>query len=232
MIRAIIDRTRKSRLPSKRQDLVIFGNSELAEVACVYLQKDSEYNVVAFTVHAKYLDKTELLSLPIVPFENLATYPPQNCKMFVAIGYRDLNRVRERVYNEAKKRGYDLIRYVNSKATHWGDIQIGDNCFIFEGNVIQPFVKIGNDVIIWSGNHIGHHAVIGDHCFIASHVVISGGVRIGSHCFIGVNATIRDHISIADGCIIGAGAIILKDTKPGEMYASHRTEARVKALGN
>ena len=56
----------------------------------------------------------------------------------------------------------------------WARHEIGENCFIFEDNTIQPFVKIGDDVVLWSGNHIGHHAEIGDHCFISSHVVISG----------------------------------------------------------
>lgn len=69
---------------------------------------------------------------------------------------------------------------------------MGDNCFVFENQTIQPFVKIGNDVIIWSGNHIGHHSMIGDHCFISSHVVISGNVKIEPYCFLGVNSSIRD----------------------------------------
>ena len=135
-----------------------------------------------------------------------------------------MNAIRAGKYNEAKNKGYELISYISSKATHWGDTEIGDNCFIFENQVIQPFVKIGNDVILWSGNHFGHNVVIGDHCFIASHVVVSGGVSIGAYSFIGVNATIRDDVTIGRECIIGAGALILNNTRDKEVYIAKPTE--------
>jgi sugar O-acyltransferase (sialic acid O-acetyltransferase NeuD family) len=118
------------------------------------------------------------------------------------------------VYDACKAKGYELITYVNSRAAVWGAPAIGDNCFVFEQNVIQPFVRIGKNVILWSGNHIGHHAVIGDHCFISSHVVVSGNAKIGPNCFLGVNATIRDGVTVGAESIIGAGALVLKDVAP------------------
>lgn len=212
---------------NKREKLLIFGNGEFGEVACMYLQKDSPYEVAAFTAHSEHIRDRRLLGLPVIPFETVQeTHPPKEYKMFVAIAYRDLNRVRARIYHETKAKGYTLISYVSSKTNHWDDLRIGDNCFIFENNVIQPYVTIGNDVILWSGNHIGHHSTIGDHSFVASHAVISGRVRIGSYCFIGVNATIRDHIVVSDECTIGAGALVMKDTKKGEVYAATSTKPR------
>ena len=76
--------------------------------------------------------------------------------MFVAIGFSGVNRIRRAIYEECKGHGYDLITYVNSKATLWDELRLGDNCFVFEGNVIQPNVHIGSNVMLWSGNHIGH----------------------------------------------------------------------------
>ena len=120
-------------------------------------------------------------------------------------------------------KGYKLASYVSSKATLLNNRQFGENCFIFEDNTIQPFVKIGNNITLWSGNHIGHHSLIKDHTFLASHVVVSGGVQIGEQCFIGVNATLRDHIEIGDRCIIGAGALILTDTMADGVYLGSAT---------
>ncbi|MEM5777470.1 MAG: acetyltransferase [Candidatus Aenigmatarchaeota archaeon] len=203
--------------------VIIFGVGSFAEVAHFYLTNDTDYKVVAFTATRDYLDKEIFCDLPVVPFEEIENiYPPNRYKMFIAIGYIKLNKVREKFYYEAKKKGYELISYISSKATYWGNIKIGDNCFILEDNTIQPFVNIGNNVIIWSGNHIGHCASIGDHCYIASHAVISGHVKIGKYCFIGVNATIRDGIEIADECVIGAGALILKNTKEKEVYRGNK----------
>jgi sugar O-acyltransferase (sialic acid O-acetyltransferase NeuD family) len=142
--------------------------------------------------------------------------------MLVAVGYKDVNRLRATIYAEAKSKGYELISYVSSRCTNWGEA-IGDNCFIFEDNTIQPFARIGNDVVIWSGNHIGHHSTIGDHCFISSHVVVSGHVRVGAYSFLGVNATIRDNVSIGEACVIGAGALVMKSTTDKSVYIAERT---------
>src|SRR5215217_8549961 len=186
--------------------VVIFGTGSFAEVAQFLLERDSEHEVVAFTVHESYVTQREIAGLPVVPFEQLADqFPPDAFAMLVAVGYKNVNQLRASIYAEAKSKGYQLISYVSSRCTYWGQ-SIGDNCFIFEDNTIQPFVTIGNNVVMWSGNHIGHHSTIGDHCFIASHVVVSGHVQVGRYCFLGVNATIRDNISIGEASVIGAGA--------------------------
>ena len=205
--------------------VVIFGTAKLAELAHFYLTHDSPYEIVAFTVNENFIKDKEFMGLPIIPFEEIEkSYPPDRFKMFIAIGYRKLNTIRADKYNEAKNKGYKLISYVSSKAIHWGDTEIGDNCFILENQIIQPFVKIGNDVILWGGNHFGHDVVIGDHCWISSHVVICGGVSIGPYSFIGVNATIRDDVTIGRECIIGAGALILNNTHDKEVYIAKPTE--------
>jgi len=203
--------------------ILIFGTGSFAQVVQFYLTHDSEHEVVAFAVNESHIKDRELMGLPVVPFESIENaYPPGAFKMFVAVGYKKVNQVRASIYGEAKQKGYELITYVSSKCTYWGE-SIGDNCFIFEDNTIQPFVRIGNDVVMWSGNHIGHHSSIGNHCFITSHVVISGHVTVGPYCFVGVNSTTRDGISIGESCVIGAGSLIMKSTKEKEVYISART---------
>jgi sugar O-acyltransferase (sialic acid O-acetyltransferase NeuD family) len=207
------------------KDVVIFGSAQFAELAYVYLAEDSPYNVAAFTVQQKFLDKRSLFGLDVVPYEQIEDrYPPDKYAMFVAMVYTKLNKAREKIYLDCKAKGYDMISYISSKAFHLGHTEIGDNCFVFEANVIQPFTTIGNNVIIWSGNHIGHHSKIGDHCFIASHAVISGNCNIGSNCFIGVNATLRHGVTVANNCVIGAGALILRDTVENGVYKGIETE--------
>lgn len=198
--------------------VVVFGTGQIAEVAWFYLTHDSQHEVVAFTVDRAYLDRNTFHDLPVVAFEDLTTlYPPDQYEMFVSISYQQVNRLREAKYHEAKKKGYTLISYISSRATLWPGAVIGDNCFIFEDNTIQPFTRIGNNIIMWSGNHLGHHSVIDDHTFVSSHVVISGSVHIGSHCFLGVNASIRDNIKLGSGTVVGMGAIVVKSTEAGDV---------------
>lgn len=207
-------------------NVVVFGTGSFAECVHFYLTHDSPHEVVAFTAHRDHIEgTTELAGLPIVPFEEVADrYPPDAHDMYVAVGYAKVNRVRAAICEEAKAKGYELISYVSSKATTWGDTRIGENCFIFEDNTIQPFVTIGDDCVLWSGNHIGHHVTIGDHCFITSHVVISGHVTVGPYSFVGVNATFRDDITIGEANVIGAGALIMRPTRDFEVYVPERTK--------
>jgi sugar O-acyltransferase (sialic acid O-acetyltransferase NeuD family) len=205
--------------------LVIFGASDIARLAHYYFTRDSKHEVVAFTVDKEFCKDNTFLDLPLVSFEEVSnTYPPGKYKMFVALSYAKMNKLREDKYRQAKASGYELVSYVSSRCSFLTDNPVGDNCFILEDNTIQPFVKIGNNVTLWSGNHIGHDAVIEDHCFLASHIVVSGYVCIGNNCFIGVNATLRNSITVAPETLIGAGAVIMKDTVEKGVYLPQRSE--------
>lgn len=205
--------------------LVIFGAGDIAQLAHYYFSMDPKYQIVAFTVDATYITQYEFCGVPVIAFEELAShYPPETHDIFVALSYSKLNAVRMEKYLAVKALGYRLASYISPHATVLNDGRIGENCFIFEGNTIQPFVTIGNNVTLWSGNHIGHHSTIRDHCFIASHVVISGGVEIDEACFIGVNATLRDHIKVGARCVIGAGTLLLADADPEGVYIGTATE--------
>jgi sugar O-acyltransferase (sialic acid O-acetyltransferase NeuD family) len=199
--------------------VVLFGNGQMAEIAHTYLSYDSPYEVVAFTVDKERANSDTFLGLPLIPFDKISNFfPPEENKMFVPISAKYVNTIREKKYFEAKAMGYQLISYISPRALVFPDVKIGDNCFIFENNVIQPFASIGNNCILWSGNHIGHHSSIGPSCFLASHVVVSGRVNIGKNCYFGVNSTVRDGINIAENCTVGAGALIMRDTENGQVY--------------
>ena len=208
--------------------VVIFGTGSFAELVHYYLSHDPRYQVMAFCAHRDLISAPEWHSIPVVPFEDVASlYPPADHQMFIAVGYRKVNRIRAGLYHDAKARGYTLLTYVSPHCTNMAT-SIGDNCFVFEDNTLQPFVTIGNNVVLWSGNHIGHHSTIGDHCYITSHVVVSGHCHVEPYCFIGVNATLRDSITIAESCIIGAGALIMKSTTPKQVYLGERTKPFAK----
>jgi sugar O-acyltransferase (sialic acid O-acetyltransferase NeuD family) len=204
----------------KNKKLVLVGAGELAEIAYEYFTHDSEYEVVAFSVEKQYMGSESLYGLPVVSLESIGDhYPAKEFTVFVAIPSSQLNRLRTRLYFQLKEQGYQFATYISSNAFVWRNAEIGENCFIFENNVIQPFVKVGDNCILWSGNHVGHRTVIEDHCFISSHVVISGYCRIGHSCFLGVNSTFNDNTSIANSCILGSTSLVNKAlTEPESIY--------------
>lgn len=209
-------------IPPKTAKLIIIGDTAFAEIAYEYFTHDSPYEVVAFSVESAFLKQESLYGLPVVPFETLEDrFAPAGHFFFAACAYTQLNRLRTRLYLAAKQKGFSPASYISSCAFVWRNAEIGEHCFIFENNVVQPFVRIGANAVLWSGNHIGHHSVIGDNVFIASHAVVSGYVTVGKNCFIGVNATLVNNISIGDDCVIGARALVTKNLEenaitPGE----------------
>jgi sugar O-acyltransferase (sialic acid O-acetyltransferase NeuD family) len=198
----------------KDNKLVIVGDTAFAEIAYEYFTHDSNYEVVGFTVEREYLKRSELFGLPVVPFEDVEkVFPPPEHSIYAANVYTQLNRLRTRLATEAKQKGYQLASYVSSRAFVWRNVEIGEHCFIFEDNTVQPFVKIGDNVVLWSGNHIGHHSTIKNNCFISSHVVVSGFVEVGESCFVGVNTTMANNIRIGNNCLLGAGSLVLADVE-------------------
>ncbi len=199
--------------------LVIVGDSAFAEIACEYFDADTGYEVSGFSVERPFLKRETLLGRPVVGFDVVQDrFSPADHDVFVAITYTQFNRLRARLSQEAKAKGYALASYVSPRAFVWRNVQLGEHCFVFEANVIQPFVRIGNNVVLWSGNHIGHHSVIRDHCFVSSHVVLSGFVEVGEYCFLGVNSTVTQNVKIARDCWIGPHVLITRDTREGELY--------------
>jgi sugar O-acyltransferase (sialic acid O-acetyltransferase NeuD family) len=202
-----------------KKKLVIIGDGETAELAYEYFTSDSDYEVNAFVVEQQYLSKTSLFNIPVIPLEELKTrFSPDIYDVFVAVSYTKLNRVRKKLFYEVKCMGYKCASYISSHAFVWRGVEIGENCFIFENNVIQYKVRIGNNVTLWSGNHIGHRSIIHDNCFISSHVVVSGYCEIGKNCFLGVNSCLADNIKIAEDCFIGMGAVVNNNTEIGRIY--------------
>src|SRR5690348_9223295 len=98
--------------------VVIFGSGDIARLAHYYFTRDSEHDVAAFTVDQKYVEDDSFLKLPLVAFEGVAKlYPPQDYKMFVAMSYAKMNKLRAEKYYQAKQLGYELVSYVSSRCS-------------------------------------------------------------------------------------------------------------------
>ncbi len=199
--------------------VVIFGIGKIADEAYFYLTNDSAHEIVGFTVDEAFVDRESMFGKPVIPFEKITEhYPPSAYHMFVALGYQGLNTLRATKYQQAKAKGYRFVSYISSKAGNFGDIEVGENCFILDNTTLQPFSKVGNNVTIWSNNIIGHHSTIEDHCYIAGHVSIAGHTTVGAHTFVGINALIGHGIRVGQKNLIGAGAIVTKSTEDESVY--------------
>lgn len=203
------------------------GDSLFAEIAHEYFEYDSRYHVVAFAVEDEFRTRDSFHGLPVLKFEQLEnSLDPVVHSAFVAITYGQLNRTRTRLLNTVKSKGFAPASYVSSKAFVWRNVKLGEHCFIFEDNTVQPFAQIGRNCILWSGNHIGHHAFIDENVFISSHAVISGSVHIGSNCFIGVNATVVNDVEVGADSWIGPSVVVTGNVEGNTIWRPPRSERR------
>jgi sugar O-acyltransferase (sialic acid O-acetyltransferase NeuD family) len=202
----------------QRKKLVLVGDSVFAQVAREFFQFDSDYDVAAFSVERPFLARDRKDDLPVFPFEELTERcPPDNYSVFIAIVFTQFNRLRARLYREAKAMGYSMASYISSAAQVRPNVTVGEHCFICEHTVVQPFTTIGNNVVIWSGNQICHRTRIGDHTFILPNCMISDGVTIGAHGIVGANVTIGSDCVVGEDCYLGPATLIKDDVPPGSV---------------
>lgn len=188
--------------------MIIFGLKDFASLAHFYLD-----DVVAFTADEKYCIDSTFEGLPVIPFETIENEFPNEHEMLLPIND---NKIRAIKASEAKKKGFKLAAYIHPTTIKYGDV--GDNCFVLENNIIQPYTTIGNNVIMWTANHIGHHSVIGNNVFVASHVVVCGHCTISDYAWLGANCTIRDGKHVGEGCIVGMNSAVINDTEKWSTY--------------
>lgn len=205
--------------------VVLAGNSTTAEILHSYLTPDKRYEVVACTVDDEYVKQSALKNIPCVPVSKLeSSYKAAEVSVIMAMGYNDLNRVRESFYNRLVNSGYEVITYIHPDAMVHTDNEVGSGSVILPGAVVEPHVKVGVNTMVWCNATLAHHSAVEDHCWIATGTVLSGQARICRNTFVGVNATIVNEVEVSKFNIVGAAALISKNTKPNTVHLSRSAE--------
>ncbi len=182
-------------------------------------------NIEGFVVDKEYFNLSNFHDLPVNSSDNVATiWPSSEYCIHIAMGYHDMNKARENIYNRFKALGYTFYSYISPQAYVSPDATLGDNNFIMDGSSIQAGVTLKDNVAVWSNAVIGHHSTIAENSWIVSSASIAGSTNIGKNCFVGMDATIGHEITIGDNCLIGAGAVITKSTEANGVYIAQDTE--------
>lgn len=183
-----------------------------------------DFSVKAFTVDAHCIETNQLETLPVIPFEDIASeYPAADHKMIIAVGFIQMNELRQQRFLQAKEMGYEFINYIHPSVS-LNNVIIGINNIILDYVSIHPGSVIGNSNFISSNTNIGHDCEIGDACWINSGTGIGGGTSIKDNCFFGINATIGHGIVLKEKTFIGANSLQDKDTEVDSVYLSNKAE--------
>ncbi|MGE5363085.1 MAG: 2,3,4,5-tetrahydropyridine-2,6-dicarboxylate N-acetyltransferase [Bacteroidota bacterium] len=106
-------------------------------------------------------------------------------------------------------------------------VEIGDNCVIMMGAVINIGAVIGERTMIDMNAVIGGRAVIGNGCHIGAGAVVAGvieppnanPVTIGNNVLMGANSVVLEGVRIGDGAVIAAGAVVVSDVEADSVMA-------------
>ena len=207
------------------KELIIFGQGKIAEVVAYYAEKLCSYKITAFTVDKEYKTDDLFLGRPVIEFSEIEKrYNPEKYFAFVAVGYQEMNKLREKKLKEIIEKGYEIISIVPKESKLPENSSVGKNCFIMPPSLIHPCVEIGNNVFVFSGAMIGHHSKIGDNCWLTSTTNISGVVKVGNNCFFAVNSTIGHQVTIGNNCFVGANALVTKNLEDNKVVIEKSTE--------
>jgi sugar O-acyltransferase (sialic acid O-acetyltransferase NeuD family) len=205
--------------------VILAGNAVTASILYSYLSGDKRYEVTGVTVDDDFVESGGIGGLDSLPFSALVkTRRPDEFTVIMAMGYRDINRSRESMFNRLKKAGYRMESYIHPDAKVYTTHPIGEGCVILPCAVIEPHVRLGANSMVWASATLAHGCSVGDNCWIASGATISGNATVKRNCFIGVNATIVNKVKVEEYCIIGASALITRNTEPSSVHLARSGE--------
>lgn len=203
------------------KNFVIFGDSAFAERIYKYIKQENIDKVLCFTNEERFINRKMIGDLCVVPFETLSSlYEKDSFEILICIGYTNMNKLREKIYNFCKKNEYAIGTWISSTViTYTEDIA--------EGNIIMPGVLIGPGCTIGKGNIfesctcLTHDNIIGDFNFVSTNCTFGGNSIVKDFCFIGLNSTIKSSITIANYSLLGMGVVQCKDTEDFGVYVGN-----------
>jgi len=99
------------------------------------------------------------------------------------------------------------------------DVEIGACTCVDRATISTTAVKDGAKL---AGQvQIGHNCSVGKNCVIANQSGVAGSTTIGDGVVMGARSGLNGHINIARGTQIAGVAIVMKDTKPGQILSGH-----------
>ena len=209
----------------KPQDILLVGNSITAEIFYAYLRNDPRYRIVGTAVNREFMSASRVPQVPGIALEDLARrVDPANTHVLLAAGYRNLNRVREQLFEAVRGMGFTVATYLHPEANYYAEQAPGEGTVILARAMVEPGARIGKNTVIWANAVVAHHASVGDHCWIASGAVLSGETGIGARSFVGVNATVVNRVRVGELNFVGAGALITRCTKPNTVHLARSAE--------
>lgn len=201
-------------------ELIILGTTMYSATTRKILEKEG-VRVLGYSTYRDYIQENEYDGLPVYPFEELDfIFGVGEFMVINTIGYSNMNKIREKVYYDTKKKGYKLYTFISKSALVYTD-DIGEGSLIMPNAYIGPYVKLGACCVVNPGTQLSHHITMGNFNFIGRGVIVGGDVEICNNCFIGLHSTIKNKVRISNFTIVGSGSNVIKSTEENCVYVGN-----------
>lgn len=207
------------------KNIIIIGANSFARLLYHYMAESGEREIAAFSVNSAYCGMGDtIFGKPVIPLEELQEKcPPEAFEVILAVGYSQMGKVRQRLAECCKKKGYFLASFIHSSAVISPSSELGEGNILLENVVVAPMAKVGHCNLIWNGVHISHECILGNYNTLSVSSALAGNVTIQNNCFLGVNSTVADHTAIADYTLVGAAGCVKRDTNPYDVIVPARS---------
>ncbi|OIU72391.1 2,3,4,5-tetrahydropyridine-2,6-dicarboxylate N-acetyltransferase [Rossellomorea aquimaris] len=144
--------------------------------------------------------------------DKIEDYVLENDRRNSAIPLLDLKSVKARIEPGA------IIR---------DQVEIGENCVIMMGSVINIGSVVGAGTMIDMNVVLGGRATVGKNCHIGAGAVLAGVIEppsakpviIEDDVVIGANAVVLEGVTVGKGAVVAAGAVVVDDVAPFTVVA-------------
>lgn len=197
--------------------VIVFGISDFAKQISFYISQSKEYELKYFCVNKDYYNETEFMGKQVLVFEeDIDKLFRTEFKFIIALGYKQM-RMRKKIFQMIKNKGFSLINFIHPTATIMGEIK-GEGNIILANVITEPFSEVYDNNIVWSNSLLCHDTIVGNHNFIAASSVIGGFSKVIDNNFLGFNTTIKDNIVIGKEVLVGAKSLVLKSPEDYSVY--------------
>ncbi len=187
------------------EEIILIGYGGHAKSVADCIERQGQYRIVGYTDVEEHLSKYQYLGTDA---ELRHFYDNGVKNVAITIGYMGKGNIREMLYKQVKKIGFNLPIIKDPTSIISDSARIGEGTFIGKGAVINAEASIGKMAIINTMALVEHECIVADFVHIAVGAVLCGNVTVGNGAFIGANATVIQGRVIKEGQIVPAGETI------------------------
>lgn len=206
--------------------IVIFGTTEFSHELCYYVEHDGQDEVAAYVLDQKYVQESRFEGKKVVAYEELPSiFAKDEIEILISLGYSQMNRNRQGIFERCKQDGWRIGSYIHSSAQNLAS-SIGEGNLIMDKADLRFHSVIGDGNIILTKTVIAHECTIGNFNYFAGSNHICGCSKIGNRNFFGTNCVLTHQTKIGNSNMIGAGVCLGRSLEDHMVAASAAVRVR------